>query len=136
MAALTADRKMISRYTARSFRGDVAAATTIYAGAMVAKNASGYIVPAADTAGLVVVGVAQEQVDNADGDDGDLTVEILTGVFQMVNAGGAIVQAGKHATCYVADDQSVSTAAAMTNDIAAGTVDAFTTTTVDVAIGL
>lgn len=136
MAALTADRKMLSRYTGRSFVGDVAAATVIYGGSMVAKNAAGHIVPASDTAALVVVGVAQEKVDNSAGAAAAKTVQILTGVFTFLNAGGAIVQAGKHANCYVADDQSVTTAAVAANDIVAGTVDAFTATTVDVAIGL
>ncbi|MCA9678949.1 MAG: hypothetical protein KC464_28220 [Myxococcales bacterium] len=135
MAALTADRITKSRATGRSFTGDVAAATTIYLGSLVAKNAAGYIVPAADTAGLVVVGVAMAAVDNSAGGNGDLTVTIMTGVFRLENAAGAIVQASKHGLCYVADDQSVSTAAAMTNDVVAGIVDAIDTDGVWVAVG-
>lgn len=130
MAALTADRKLKYTHIRRTFTGDVKGATTIYLSALCAKTAAGYIVPASDAAAIKVVGVALEAVDNSAGADGDKTVQLATGVFEFVNAGGAIVQAGKHALCYVADDQSVSTAAAMTNDVVAGLVDGFTTTTV------
>ena len=135
MAALTKDRKL--KYQGeirRTFTGDLAATTTIYLGAMVAKNAAGNIVPAADTAALKVVGVALEAVDNAAGAAGAKKVQIGTGVFEFDNLAGAIVQASKHALCYVGDDQSVSTAAAMTNDIIAGLVDSFTTTKVMVDV--
>lgn len=130
MAALTKDRKYNTTGIRRSFVGAVAAATIIYAGALVAKNAAGYIVPASDTAALKVVGVALEQVDNSAGANGAKSVSLGTGVFEFVNAAGAIVQAGAHGLCYAADDQSVSTAAAMVNDVIAGLVIAFTTTTV------
>jgi len=133
MAALSADRKINTRGIRRTFVGDVAASTNIYAGAIVCKNASGYIVPASDTAAIKCVGVALEQVLNS-GAAGAKTVTIGVGVFEVVNASGAIVQAGKHALCYAADDQSVSTSAAMTNDVIVGCVDAFTTTTVWVDI--
>lgn len=134
MTALAADRKTRSKTTGRSFTGDVAATTVIYKGAMVARNAAGYIVPASDTANLTVVGVAMEKVDNSAGANGAKTVNIETGVFEFGNAGGAIVQASKHTACYVSDDNSVTTAAVAASDIKAGTVDAFTTTTVWVRI--
>ena len=47
------------------FELDVAAATTIYAGTLVAIDASGNAKPAADAAGLRVIGRAEEDVDNA-----------------------------------------------------------------------
>jgi hypothetical protein len=134
MAALAADRVTRSKSIGRGFTGDVAATKIIYKGALVAKNATGYIVPAADTAGLVVVGVAMAYVDNSAGADGAKKVNIQTGVFEFDNEGGAIVQASKHALCYVAFDNSVTTAAVAANDIKAGTVDDFTTTKVWVRI--
>lgn len=48
----------------------------IYAGALVCVNADGYAVPGGDTAGLIFVGVAIEQVDNTLGQDGDKTVRV------------------------------------------------------------
>jgi len=132
MAALTKDKSTRFRATAaaRTNVGDVATATTIYKGALIAKNAAGYVVPASDTAGLTVIGIAEETVVNA-GANGAKTVKYITNVAaEFVNAGGAIVQASKHGTCVVADDQSVTTAAVGVNDIVAGRVMEFTTTTV------
>ena len=130
MTALAADRVTRSKSVGRAFTGDVAATTIIYKGALVARNAAGYIVPASDTAGLTVVGVAMEKVDNSAGAAGAKTVNIQTGVFEFVNGAGAVVQANKHATCTVLDDQTCSIAATTANDIKAGTVDSFTATTV------
>ncbi len=134
MAALTTDRKLrLQGEIRRTFSADLAAATTIYAGALVAKNASGYVVPASDAAAIKVIGFALEQVVNS-GAAGAKSITVGTGVIECLNASGAIVQAGMHALCYVADDQSVSTAAAMTNDVIAGRVVAFTTTKVFVDV--
>lgn len=134
MAALAADRKLrLQGEIRRTFIAELAASTTIYAGALVAKNAAGYVVPASDTAALRVIGFALEQVVNS-GAAGAKSIQLGTGVIEFDNAGGAIVQAGKHLLCYAADDQSVSTAAAMTNDVIAGRVVDFTTTKVFVDV--
>lgn len=135
MAAATQDRIIRTKWTGRTFAGKVAAATIIYAGTLVAKNAAGNIVPASDTAALKVVGYSLEKVDNSDGAAGDLKVQIQEGVIELDNAGGAIVQASQHGLCYVADDQSVTTAAVAANDIVAGIVDDFTATKVWVRVG-
>lgn len=128
MAALAKDRNTRTRGVGQRGVGDVAAATKIYKGALIAKNAAGYIVPASDTAALVVIGVAEAQVDNTAGGNGALTVPYVTGLcVELNNAGGAIVQASKHLTCYVADDNSVTTAAVAANDIKVGQVREFTT---------
>lgn len=133
MAALTADRATRVRASdaQRTRIGDVAAAVIIFRGALIAKNAGGYIVPAADTAALKVVGVSEQHVDNSAGANGALTVTYTTGLdVELNNAGGAIVQASKHAACYVSDDQSVTTAAVAAQDVIAGVVTEFTTTKV------
>lgn len=100
----------------------VAASTTIYAGTMVALNSSGYAIPAADTAGLLVIGRAEEYVDNAAGSAGDLTVNCRKGVFRYANSGSAAVDAvadvGKFA--FVEDDQTV--AETSTHSVKAGIV--------------
>lgn len=112
MAALTADRKTRMRaggYT-RTIIGKLAAATTIYKGAMCAKNAAGYIVPASDSAAIKIVGVAQSTVANA-GAAGAAEVAMVTGVFEYDNDGvSPVVQADMHGPCYVSDDHTVRTA--------------------------
>lgn len=135
MAALTADAERNNTGITRLIVGDVATNVVIYRHALVAKNAAGYIVPASDTANLKVVGVAVYKVDTTGVANGVRKVEIATGVFEFANLAGAIVQAGKHALCYVGDDNSVTTAAAATNDVVAGVVESFTTSSVFVRVG-
>lgn len=133
--ALTADTDRNSTGILRLIVGDVAANVVIYRHAIVAKNAAGYIVPASDTAGLKVVGIATYKVDTTGLAAGVKKLEIATGVFEVTNGGGAIVQAGKHSLCYVVDDDAVTTAAVATNDVIVGIVEGFTATKVLVRIG-
>lgn len=128
MAALTKDRVLRTRGVGRrpGYR-KLAAAVIIYAGAAIAVNAAGFVVPASDTAGLKVIGVAEAYVNNAAGAAGDKEVPFVTGLdVEFENAGGAIVQAGMDLRCMVADDQSVTTAAVAANDIPMGRVVEFT----------
>jgi len=135
MAALTGDRTDFSqRATWRTFTGDVKGGVILYFGALLAVDANGWIVPASDTAGLKVVGVAFESVDNSNGVNGAKTVQIATGVFRFANAGGAVTQSNRHRDVYVADDNSVTTAGVAANDIKAGTVDEFTASVVWVRV--
>lgn len=137
MAALTKDRSTSIKAggTARTRVGEVAAATKIYKGALIAKNAAGHVVPASDTAALKVLGIAEEQVDNSAGAAAAKTCSYITGVeVDLVNAGGAIVQAGKGALCYVSDDNGVTTAAVAANDVIAGQVVSFTAALVQVFV--
>jgi hypothetical protein len=135
MAALTADRKHLSKWTGRAIVGKVAASTTIYAGSLVAKDSDGYIVPAADTASLTVVGLAMGYVDNSAGADGAKTVQIETGVYKFKNGGSAAVdQATVHGLCYVADDQTVGKTTV--ESIVAGVVDQLDSDGVWVSVGI
>ena len=130
MAALTKDKLPRTSGVGRQRKGKMAAATTIYLGALIAVDATGYIVNATDAAAIKVVGIASEQVINA-GAAGAKGILYLTGVdVELENAGGAIVQAGDKALCYVADNQSVTTALAAVNDVIAGLVVEFTATKV------
>lgn len=104
MAALTKDRNTPRRAGERVSL-PVEAATKLYAGAMIARNADGRAVPAANTAGLVVVGRAEHQADNSAGAAGDLTIEIQTGLFAYAHGGLTRADIGK--TVYAADDQTV-----------------------------
>lgn len=129
MAAATQDRQTPVEATGGSRYGnaEIAANVVIFYGTVIAKNAAGHVVPASDTAALKVIGIAQATVDNTGGAAAAKTVPYITDVTAVLdNAGGAIVQASKHALCYVADDQSVTTAAVAVNDIVVGVVTKFT----------
>lgn len=105
MAALTADKE-VTQSLAGLYAFPVAASTTIYKGAMVCLNSSGYLVPAADTAGYVFVGIAYERVDNSAGSAGDRWCRVLgEGVFPVVTAGASQAWLGQAA--YITDDQTV-----------------------------
>lgn len=101
----------------------IAASTTIYAGTLVALNAAGYAIPAADTAATKVVGVAEDTVKNGTSTAGAFSVRVKRGVFKFKNATtNPVVQATLHGNALVADNQTV--AADTTNDIVAGRVEA------------
>jgi hypothetical protein len=122
MTALTADRN--TEYSLGDLLSvPVAAGATLYAGSLVALDADGYAVPAADTAGLTLAGVAVARVDNSAGADGALNVILRRrGRYRLASA-SALTQASIGASVYAADDQTVALVADVTNDIAAGVVD-------------
>lgn len=101
----------------------MAATTTIEAGKMVAINGSGYAVEGADASGLVVIGVADEQVDNSAGADGAKRIRVYVGgMFKFNNsANNAVDVADAGRLCFVEDDETVADAAG-TNGIVAGRV--------------
>jgi len=97
----------------------VAADAVIFKGALVCLNADGYLIPAADAAGLKFAGVAYEKGDNADGDAGDVTVRVWKdGSFRVAKAAAA--QADLGAAAYCLDDNTVATSS--THSLKAGTV--------------
>ncbi len=121
MAAATADINTPER-AGEVVNLPVAASTKIYAGTMVAIDASGNAKPAADTAGLTVIGRAEEFIDNSSGAAGDLTINVKRGVFKYNNSGTNAVDADDKAkVCYIEDDNTVQEAIG-TNAIVAGLV--------------
>ncbi|MBI0530086.1 hypothetical protein [Sphingomonas sp. TX0522] len=88
---------------------DVAAATKILAGTIVALSAAGFAVPASTALGLIADGRAEETVDNTSGAAGDLKVLVRKGTFRFANsAAGDLVgrtEIGK--TVYLVDNQTV-----------------------------
>lgn len=108
MPALTADRNT-PRMTGDDRQGAVAASTKIYAGAIVMRNATGYLTKGQTATGLVGVGRAEEQVDNSAGADGDLTLNYRPGIYRFANSAAAdeITAADIGAKCYAVDDQTV-----------------------------
>lgn len=117
--ALTADRKTPMR-DGEIIELSVAGSTTIYAGGMVAKNSSGYAVPAADAANLVVMGRAEEYVDNSNGSNGDATVLVRRRkAFKFKNSSShAVTIAHIGGNVYVEDDETVASSGGSNNIVA------------------
>ena len=89
----------------------IADGATINPGELVAINAAGTAVPASDTAGLTVVGIAERVEYDA--------VEVCCGIIGIPNDGIApVTRAMRTATVYVKDANTV--AADATNKIPAG----------------
>lgn len=112
MAALTAARVKTDRLGDDAIppllKLPVAAATKIYAGAMVMIDA-GYAKPSATATGKLICGRAESTVDNSAGAAGDKVIAVRRGVFKWENsaAGDLIAQAHVGTVCYAVDDQTV-----------------------------
>lgn len=118
MAALTKDRNTTQKIGGQLVLG-VAANAKIYAGAAVCVDANGYAIPGANNAGLKFVGVAQEQVDNTGGANGNKTVLVKDdGVFDFAGAGFVTADVGK--PVFLSDDQTV--ALTTTNSVSCGVI--------------
>jgi hypothetical protein len=115
MAALTSDRNT-PRREGLLLELPIEANVKIFAGAIVARNGDGRAVPAADTAGLVVIGRAESLVDNTGGAAEALPVPVSRGLFAYGHAGLTRADLGK--PVFVADDQTVALTSA--NSVAAG----------------
>lgn len=107
MTAPTQDRNTAQRSgDSRNF--PVKAGTTVYAGAMVAIDATGVLVPASATATLKIVGRNERRIVNS-GADGAMQADVKTGIFRFANstATDAITLADIGASAYAVDDQTV-----------------------------
>jgi hypothetical protein len=108
MPALTSDRNTPSR--AGDLRsGAVAAGVTLYAGALVMRNAAGYLTPGATATGAVGVGRAEHRADNSGGAAGAIRAEYRPGIFRFLNSAGgdAIALDDIGRVCFIVDDQTV-----------------------------
>lgn len=126
MAALTKDRLATVTRSADVREPPAAAATIIYAGALVAINAAGNAVPFSTATTLKGCGAALERCDNSAGAAGDKRVRVGAGVFQFANsaAGDLITLADIGADCYGVDDQTVAkTSGSSTRSIAGKVFD-------------
>lgn len=98
------------------------AAVKIFIGSIVCYNSTGYATPGAADNSLVACGVADKAqpdairggipgafVDNSAGSPGDLTINVLRGVFKFEN-GDTIAQVDVGKPCYILDDQTVTKA--------------------------
>jgi hypothetical protein len=131
MGALANSRNTIERAGQVVEGVPVAAAVKIFVGALTAIDASGNALPAADTAGLKVLGRCEGMPgpgitgldgDNSSGLAGAITVNIKRGVFKFDNsAGNALTAAQLGKVCYVEDDHTVNKDGG-TNKVKAGRV--------------
>ena len=125
--ALTSD-KQIERTDGVQLAFPVNGTSKIYAGALVCVDADGYLVPGADTAGLIFQGIAMQQRDNASGDDGDqLCVVQRRGLVKCAIA--AATQANIGDSVFLVDDNTVGLSATTTNDIYCGIIAGYVDTT-------
>jgi hypothetical protein len=102
------DRNTPAR-TVKNLRLPVKGGELIYAGALVMMDTSAYALAGATATAKRGVGIAKQRVDNSNGGDGDLTVEIERGCFRFDNSTStdAITQADIGSTCYIVDDHTV-----------------------------
>ena len=115
MSALTASRDT-REIVGSLLQLTVKAEKTIYAGALIAVDATGYALPAADAANLRVLGRAEHSAAAGE------KIMIKRGVFLFDNnSGDAVDAADIGGYCYVTDDQTVQ-ATANINAVVAGLV--------------
>lgn len=102
----------------------VAASVKIYAGALVAANATGFATPGAVATTLTYLGRAEEQVDNSAGAAGAKSVMVRRRkAFKFKNyASDLVTQAEMGKVCYIYDDETVAKTSATSTRSAAGIV--------------
>jgi hypothetical protein len=107
MTALTAERDTKQRSGAVYTRG-IAANAVIFKGALVALNATGFLVPGSASTTLKSDGVAQATITGT-AVNGEATVDVERGVFRFNNsaAGDAITRADIGNDCFIVDDDQV-----------------------------
>lgn len=106
--ALAADRNTPMK-DGELIAAPVAANVKIYAGALVAANATGYATPGATATTLTYLGRAEESADNTGGADGAKTCLVRRRTaFKFKNSGAdAVTQASLGKACYIVDDETV-----------------------------
>ena len=123
MPALTADRNTPMR-GGELIPVPVAANTKIFAGALVAANATGFCVPGSVATTLTYLGRAESLVDNTGGVDGAKIIMVRRHkAFKFANyATDAVTQAEFGKSCYIVDDQTVAKTNGTNTRSAAGKV--------------
>jgi hypothetical protein len=120
---LTADRNTLSTEGVL-ITVPVAAGAKIFAGALVAANATGYAQPGAVATTLTYIGRAEQYADNTGGAAGAITVQVRRKrAFYWQNSGtDPVTQASLGKTAYIVDDQTVSATNGGNTQSAAGIV--------------
>ncbi|MEM6849428.1 MAG: hypothetical protein AAF580_15405, partial [Pseudomonadota bacterium] len=98
----------------------------IFQGAIVMRNmADGLLAQGSTATGMVAVGMAKDNVDNATGPDGALPVVYKQGRFQFANSAGAdeITAANIGDMAWIVDDQTVALTSGTNTRSPAGTIE-------------
>lgn len=124
MAQLTADRNT-PRFEGDERVGGLAASQTIFAGAILMRNAAGYLTEGATATGSFGAGVALERKANA-GAAGAEVIRYRPGIFRFANSasGDLIAATDVGAVCYIVDDQTVAKTSGTNTRSPAGVIDA------------
>ena len=121
MTALAQDRKIEWR-PGNELEYPVASGALIYGGALCALDLQGNLIPASDTAGLLLAGVATDRFDNSLGAAGELQAVVRRrGVIRCAFATTA-TQAVVGKAAYAVDDQTVALAAGSTGKVYVGVI--------------
>ncbi len=123
MTALTGDRNTPER--SGDYRAIPAAAgVLLYAGAMGAVNAAGFLVPMSTALGLKGAGRIEQRIDNTGGAAGAQTAQVYAGIHRYDNsaAADALTKADINSDCYGVDDQTVAKTSATNTRSVAGKV--------------
>ena len=120
--ALSQDRVIRAKALVTRQEYKLAADAVIHHHALVAVNADGYLVPAADAAGQRVVGIASEAMSNTGGQDGERAILVYKGAARLPTTGASpVTQATVGRRAYVHDDEHV-VASGTSHSIDAGEV--------------
>lgn len=121
MAALTAPRNVPQMGTDGTFKTTqlVKGSTTIYQGALVMTDNTGYALPGATNAAAICWGIALQTVDNSAGSNGALSIDCIQEAAFLMNASG-LTQADTGAYAYFTDDNTITLTA--TSNSKVGTI--------------
>lgn len=121
MTALNRDRNT-ALMIAAIISVPVAASAKLFAGAIVAANATGFAVPGSTATTLTYLGRAEESVDNTGGGNGAVAVQVRRlSAFKWAND-GSITQAHLGKTAYIVDDQTLAATNGTGTRSAAGSI--------------
>ncbi len=122
MVALTADRNT-PEMEAGEREGLLGANQTIFAGAILMRNASGHLIEGATATGSFGVGRAEKR--GASTTAGVTSQRYRPGIFRFANssAGDLIATADIGAVCYIVDDQTVAKTSGTNTRSPAGIID-------------
>ncbi|MFN4089975.1 MAG: hypothetical protein ACK4QW_13170 [Alphaproteobacteria bacterium] len=124
MVALTQDRNTPAGLGDLR-EGGVGASELVHAGALLMRNAAGWLVKGAAATGAVGVGRAEERVDNSGGANGARNLRYRPGIYRFANSGGgdALTFADIGKCCWIVDDQTVARTSATDTRSRAGIVE-------------
>ncbi len=121
MTALSADKTDIAYKAGDVLPLPVGASKTLYLGALLMLNSSGYVIPGADTASCIFAGInLSGRIDNSAGSDGDEKVEATRYGVHKMTFDNSISQSDVGSEVYLVDDQTVDLSANVSNNIFCG----------------